>query len=116
MTGRRVVEHARCRIEDAVAHGREIRGARGRDECVQPREELAWRFRISRQRRQRRAHLAHRRSRGQSVADNVADRQRDLTVRKLENVVPVSADLERRACRLITSRDRHATRDDQRPG
>ena len=95
MTGRCVVERARCRIEHAVAHGREICRARGRDECVQPREQLARRSRISRQCRQRGAHLAHRSRCGQSVADDVPDRQRDLTVSKLENVVPVSADFER---------------------
>ena len=55
MTGRRILEDARHRIEHAVTDRREIRGVRGCDERVEAPEELARRFRVPRQRRQRRA-------------------------------------------------------------
>ena len=55
MTGRCILEDARHRIEYAVTDGGEIRGVRGRDERVEAPEELARRFCVPRQRRQRRA-------------------------------------------------------------
>ncbi len=116
MTGRGVLERTGRRVEHSVTDSREIGGIGGRDERVEAPEQLARRIRVSRQRRERGPQLAHRRSRGQSVADDVADRQRDATIRKREHVVPVASHLERGARRLVTGRHRDSGGHDQARG
>ena len=64
-------------------------------------EQLARAVGMLGERREGRAELSHRRGRGEAVADDVADRQRDPAVWEREGVVPVTADLEHVAAGVV---------------
>ena len=108
MAGRCVLERTRGRVDDDVANGREVRRPAAGEESVQALEQLARAGRVVRQGRERRPHLSHRGGCSEPVADDVPDRQRDPPVGQLEGVVPVAADLEHVAARLVQRRQSDA--------
>ena len=76
-----------------------------RGETVQPGERGAGTGLLEQQRPAGAAQLAHHGGGGQAVADTVADDQRDAPVVEVDDVVPVAADLQRAAGRVVAHRE-----------
>ena len=106
VAGRGVLDLARGRIEHHVADRREVGRPRTCEEPVEPAQKHAGRLGVLCERPERGPHLPHRGGRGETVADDVADREADPPVRELERVVPVTADLEHVAAGLVVRCER----------
>ena len=94
-------------VDDEVHERRECRVDHPLDELVEPRDDGVWIVVLEGERAEGVAKLAHHRGGLHAFADDVADDEPDRSVLELDDVVPVSADVDAHGAREVPGRQRY---------
>ena len=113
MTGTRVFEVASRWIEHSVADRDEVCHFRAGDECVKPRQNVAWAITVMCERGKSGSQLTHRSGRSETVSHDVTDSERDGTIRRTRTSYQSPPTSRVAASGLVPGGDRYACRRDE---